>query len=408
MTLLLGVRGRVGRVRCRSRDRLQRLRRSDGCATQLVGDRIAAGETLGVESTCPHSVLQLLAEARGKAEPVVVVDDVINRLRLIKSPAEMRAARAHVQIIEQSAARALRDPAHRHVAARPDAGRQGAHDAQRRGRHQPLTFSFASANPEFAIHEPLERGSLVTLDLGGDLRGLLLRQPALRLWRGRAGVAAGAVRGDGRDRRCGGSGARARRDLRLALPARARSFAGHGIELLTRFTHTGHNIGLETEEEWLDDSDDPAVEAGMVISIELYYEGRDGRADRRRGDLRDRGIGPRRISVLPREIHVVGAPSRERGGRFASASIGLGMISRAHLAGYAAAEDAEVVAVCDEDPAKVEAVAAAHGARGSTDYRALLADPMWMRSTCCCRMRCTSRSRRRRSRPASTCASRSR
>ena len=55
--------------------------------------------------------------------------------------------------------------------------------------------------------------------------------------------------------------------------------------------------------------------------------------------------------------------------------IGLGMISRAHLAGYEAAEGARIVAVCDQDQAKVDAAAAAHGARGSTDYRSLLADP---------------------------------
>ena len=31
-------------------------------------------------------------------------------------------------------------------------------------------------------------------------------------------------------------------------------FAEHEIELLERFTHAGHNIGIETEEQWLDDS----------------------------------------------------------------------------------------------------------------------------------------------------------
>ena len=42
--------------------------------------------------------------------------------------------------------------------------------------------------------------------------------------------------------------------------------------------------------------------------------------------------------------------------------IGLGMISRSHLAGYAAANGAVVVAVCDVDAAKVEVAASAHGA----------------------------------------------
>ena len=100
---VLGVRGRVGRVRCRSRDRLQRLRRSDGRAHAARGrSHCGSGETLGVESTCPYSVLQVLGEARGKDEPVVVVDDVINRLRLIKSPAEIALLERSIQIVEQS------------------------------------------------------------------------------------------------------------------------------------------------------------------------------------------------------------------------------------------------------------------------------------------------------------------
>ena len=55
--------------------------------------------------------------------------------------------------------------------------------------------------------------------------------------------------------------------------------------------------------------------------------------------------------------------------------IGLGMISRAHLAAYAADANAEIVAVCDQDVTRVEAVAGVLGARGSTDYRSLLSDP---------------------------------
>ena len=44
----------------------------------------------------------------------------------------------------------------------------------------------------------------------------------------------------------------------------------HGVAPLARFTHVGHNIGLETEEQWLDDRPDTTVKAGMAINIELY------------------------------------------------------------------------------------------------------------------------------------------
>lgn len=56
--------------------------------------------------------------------------------------------------------------------------------------------------------------------------------------------------------------------------------------------------------------------------------------------------------------------------------IGLGGISRSHLNGFARTGDfAPLVAVCDRDAARAEAVAAATGAKAYTDYRELLADP---------------------------------
>ncbi len=55
--------------------------------------------------------------------------------------------------------------------------------------------------------------------------------------------------------------------------------------------------------------------------------------------------------------------------------VGLGIISRAHLAGFSSARDhARLVAVCDRDKDLVEKVAAETGATAYTDYRQLLAD----------------------------------
>jgi predicted dehydrogenase len=63
------------------------------------------------------------------------------------------------------------------------------------------------------------------------------------------------------------------------------------------------------------------------------------------------------------------------GGRLGVGIAGLGLISRAHLAGYArAGERARVVAVCDRDGARARAVAAELGARAYTSLDGLLAD----------------------------------
>jgi Xaa-Pro aminopeptidase len=270
---------------------------------RLVGERLGAGAVLGVESTCPYSVLRLLAGAGG--ELPVIVDDVMNHLRLIKSPEEIALLERSIQIVEQTVEE-LYGTLHLGMSrmdltqnAKERMARNGA------GGMSHVTFSFASANPEFAIHEPLELGSLVTLDLGGVYEGYCSDNrryahggpvPASLQERYESmvdivdAVGAGLV-----------PGATYGSLYRLALDR----FAEHGIELLKRFTHTGHNIGIETEEQWLDDSEDLAVQAGMVICIELYSIAETGQQI---GDEETYVVGetgPRRISVLPREIRVV-------------------------------------------------------------------------------------------------------
>ena len=54
----------------------------------VVGDRLASGDTLGVESTCPRWVLELLAAGAGDPK-LGSADGVLSELRLIKSDAEV-------------------------------------------------------------------------------------------------------------------------------------------------------------------------------------------------------------------------------------------------------------------------------------------------------------------------------
>jgi Xaa-Pro dipeptidase len=269
----------------------------------LVGRQLSSGSALGVESTCPYSILKLL-EGAGAQSPVIV-DDVLNRLRLIKSPTEIALLERSLQIVEQSVAE-LYDTLYlgmSRMELTQSAKERMAHNGA--GGMSHVTFSFASANPEFAIHEPLERGSLVTLDLGGVYEGYCSDNrryayggpvPASLQERYEAmldivdTVGAGLV-----------PGASYGSLYQLALD----KFAEHEIELLKRFTHTGHNIGIETEEQWLDDSSDLVVEEGMVICIELYSIAETGQQIGDEETYVIEATGPRRISVLPREIRVI-------------------------------------------------------------------------------------------------------
>lgn len=272
----------------------------------LVAERLTAGQTLGIESTCPFSVLQLLDDVRGADEAVIVVDDVVNRLRLIKSPAEIALLERSIQIVEQSV-QELYDTLHLGM-SRMDLTQDAKERMARNGAGgiSHVTFSFASANPEFAIHEPLEIGSLVTLDLGGvyegycsDNRRYAHGGPVPASMQERYEAMVEIVDSVGAALVPGASYASL---YQLAVDR----FDDHGIELFKRFTHTGHNIGIETEEQWLDDSPGLAVEAGMVICIELYSTAETGQQIGNEETYVIEDTGPRRISVLPREIRVVG------------------------------------------------------------------------------------------------------
>ena len=74
---------------------------------------------------------------------------------------------------------------------------------------------------------------------------------------------------------------------------------------LGRFNHVGHNIGLETEERWLDEDGEAAVRAGMVINIELYTTAASGEQVGDEETYIIEGAGPSRISTLPRKIHEI-------------------------------------------------------------------------------------------------------
>ena len=87
--------------------------------------------------------------------------------------------------------------------------------------------------------------------------------------------------------------------------------------------------------------------------------------------------------------------------------VGLGMISRPHLEGYKAASGAELVAVCDVDPARAQAEGERYGATAYTDLTTLLADPRVDAVALLLPHQLHHASPARRSTPASTSSSRS-
>lgn len=257
--------------------------------------------TLGVESTCPYVVLENLG-ALGGGLQTAEADDVIDRLRLIKTADEIDCLRQSLDIIETTCGELydiLRIGMRRNELTREAKTRLMRNGAEGISH---LTFSFGQANPEFDIDEPLEPGHLVTLDLGGIYRGYCSDNRRFA-YAGKVPIALKdcydkmvAIVDAVGEALVPGANHQQLMDLARGLYAR------HGLEPLPRFNHVGHNIGLETEERWLDDDADARIEPGMVINIELYTHGPTGDQI---GDEETFVIGPdgpARISKLPREI----------------------------------------------------------------------------------------------------------
>ncbi|UJA20865.1 aminopeptidase P family protein [Thermoleophilia bacterium SCSIO 60948] len=268
----------------------------------VVGRAERNGRPLGLESTAPRFVSDLVSDLD---VPAGDADPVIDELRLIKTQPEIELLKRSTEIIESCVDDLYpvleiglrRDELMR--IARTMLFERGATGISH------LTFTFGGSNPEIEIAEPLPEGRLVTLDLGAIVGGYCSDNRRYAF----TGELPSHVREtyDTMVSIVDDVGA-------MLVPGTThaeifdRALALHderGVAPLARFTHTGHNIGLETEERWLADGREETIEAGMVINIELYTM-LDGLGQI--GDEESYVIGPdgpERISVLPREIREI-------------------------------------------------------------------------------------------------------
>jgi Xaa-Pro dipeptidase len=270
----------------------------------VVGDRLTNDLPLAIESSCPQYILELLA---GHVDSPILAsaDEVLEELRLIKSEAEIERITASTNIVERAVAELL--DRLRLGTSRLELMREAKELLYHHGATgiSHVTFSFGRENPEIAIDEPLEPGKLATIDLGAIVDGYCSDnrryayggQPPASLVRryqemveiiDRVGEAL-----------VPGTTYAELHALALGL------FHKRGIESLGRFTHVGHNMGLETEEQWLDDSPEKLVRAGMVINIELYSFAETGEQIGNEETYVVREHGPECITQLPREIRVI-------------------------------------------------------------------------------------------------------
>ena len=125
---------------------------------------------IGIESTCPYYVLQLINELTSDVS-YTVVDQLINALRLVKSEEEIARIRTSTNIVDQTVTE-LFDILHVGM-SRLDLLQEAKARTLKNGGHavDHVTIAFGTANPEVAIGELLEKDQIVTLDLGAVYEG---------------------------------------------------------------------------------------------------------------------------------------------------------------------------------------------------------------------------------------------
>ena len=270
--------------------------------TKLVAEKGDGDKPLGVESSAPRYLGDAI-EAAGAG--TVVIDRLIEDMRLIKAPAELDLIRRSTEIIE-----AVVDELYEVLEigmSRADLMRIARTKLVEHGAQgiSHLTFTFGGSNPEIEIAEPLPADALVTLDLGAIVGGYCSDNRRYAY----TGELPDEIR-ETYDKMVSivdDTGA-------MLVPGTThkeifdRALEMHeerGVPQLARFTHTGHNIGLETEERWLAESPDEEIEAGQAINIELYTK------NERVGQIGDEETyvvgesGPEQVTKLPRVIREV-------------------------------------------------------------------------------------------------------
>ena len=265
----------------------------------LMEEKLKPDCIVGVESTFPYYASQML-QTHAKPTRVVVIDDLLYQLRIIKSPAEVELIRKSTEIVDQTVLELAQDL--RLGMTRLELIQEAKWRMLKNGADgvDHVTVAFGSANPEIALDEVLEPDQIVTLDLGAVYRGYVSDNRRL--------VFTGTVPVTLKD---------LHKKLcwvvdqmgKALIPGKTFSeMHGYASDLYSKmgidpmYLHVGHSVGLQVEEHWIMSDDPTKVESGMVLNIELYSFSEEGVMVGDEETFLVTDAGPEKLSILPADI----------------------------------------------------------------------------------------------------------
>ena len=238
-----------------------------GELTAFVQEKLKPGCAIGVDSTFPYFLVQLIQE-NVKPVTLVVVDDLIHDLQLVKSAGEIERIRQSTAIIDKTVLELV--DVLRPGMSRLELIQEAKARLHKNGAHgvDHITVAFGPANPEIALGETLEPNQIVTLDLGAIYEGYVSDNRRLVY----TGIVPDSLK-ELHKKLCWvvtemGKALKPGKTFGALHAYAFELYAKIGVDPM--FLHVGHSIGLHVDEHWMMADDPTIITKGMVLNIELY------------------------------------------------------------------------------------------------------------------------------------------
>lgn len=271
-------------------------------AIELVKESFRGPSRVGIESSAPYGFVERVKKALPQAE-LVVVDEVFDTLRAVKSADEISMMRKSLEITEKTVEKLEKEMTSPittyQLISRAEVllHEFGAHGVDH------ATMALGTANPEIPENVPAKAGDLAILDIGAILNGYVSDSRRLA-WFGRVPTdvrelnakMASIVTETGKSARAGMTFGE------LCNLADAKH-AERSLEPM--FFSAGHTIGIQTEELWISRDSQKKFEDGMVFNIELYSRTESNLFIGMEDTFVVTGNGVEQLTRLPHEIFEV-------------------------------------------------------------------------------------------------------
>jgi Xaa-Pro aminopeptidase len=257
---------------------------------------------VGIEGSAPYFVVQKLRSILGDPE-LIVVDDMFDEMRAVKSPDELEMMTRSLEITEEVVGRLQKEMTkettnHRLIFRAEsllfELGATGVDHT---------TMAIGRSNPEIPEDIKPKDGDLIVLDLGAILHGYVSDNRRLAM----VGEPSAGLREvyDDMVEIVVETGRSARPGMGFAEACEATEKMYEERKREPLFMSVGHTLGIQTEELWLSRDSQRKFEEGMVFNVELYTRADDDVFVGTEDTFVVEDGGSRQISKLPHDISVV-------------------------------------------------------------------------------------------------------